>query len=76
MKPADAVLYAALYAPTSAELRLSLPGIAKGLYAQLDELYEHPSIVACDRLAANLSGAARAVLRLREALLRDGGNDG
>lgn len=77
MSRADAAaLYAALYAPTAAELLQSLPDMADGLRAQLYALYAHPSIDGAEGLAANLSGAARAVLRLREALLRDGGNDG
>lgn len=76
MTATDAALYAALYGPTAAELRQSLPGMAEGLHAQLDALYEHPSIEACERLAANLGGASRAVLRLREALMREAEGNG
>ena len=77
MNRADAAAaYARLYAPTISELRHSLLDMADGLHAQLMALYEHPTAHDCDSVAANLSGAARAVLRLGEALLRDGGNDG
>lgn len=79
MNRADAAAaYARLYAPTVDELRHShsLPDIAGGLHAQLMALYEHPTAHDCDSVAANLSGAARHAMRLGEALLRDGDNDG
>lgn len=71
-----AAAYARLYAPTVAELRQSLPGMAEGLHAQLMALYyAHPTAHDCDSVAANLSGAARAVLRLGEALHRESGSN-
>lgn len=77
MKPVDAAAaYVRLYAPTVDQLRDGLPDMADGLHAQLMALYAHPTAHDCDRLAVNLSGAVRSVLRLGEALLRDGGNDG
>jgi hypothetical protein len=69
-------LYAALYGPTANELHRSLLDMADGLHAQLIALHDHPTVHACNSVAANQGGAARAVLRLGEALQREGGNDG
>jgi hypothetical protein len=58
------------------ELARSLPEIGEGLSAQLTELSFRPTPDGAEILAANLAGAHRAVLRLREALLREGSGDG
>lgn len=71
-----AAQYAALYAPTSDDLRRTLPDVVEGLSAQLRELSERPHPEACDRLSANLAGAQTTVRKLREALLREGGSHG
>lgn len=71
-----AAMYAASYAPDAEALRTSLPDIGEGICAQLHELYARPSVERAERVAANLAGAQRAVLRLREALLREGTGDG
>lgn len=69
-------MYAALYGPSVEELRRSLPEIGDGLQAQLHELYARPNPTAADQLAANLDGARRAVLRLAEAIRREGDGGG
>lgn len=76
MSPDAAVAYAALYAPTAEELRRSLPDVGDGLQGQLHELSARPSPDRCEQLARNLEGARLSVLRLREALLREGTGDG
>lgn len=50
-------------------MRLGLPEIGEYLHAQMDELYARPNAEQAEVLAANLMGAARAVLRFQEALL-------
>lgn len=71
-----AAQYAAQYAPTSDDLRRTLPDVADGLHAQLCELSARPTPDGCDRLAINLAGAQSAVRKLREALIREGGAGG
>ena len=71
-----AARYAATHTPDPEALRRGLPDMADGLFAQLHTLHEHPSPDAAERLAANLAGASRAVLRYREAMLREGSGDG
>lgn len=73
--PHAAAVYAASYAPNSESLRQSLPEIGDGLQSQLVTLYADPSPRAAEALASNLAGAQRAVLRYREALLREGTGD-
>lgn len=68
-----AAQHAAIYQPSAESLRLSLPDMAEGLSGQLHELHARPCADAAERLAANLAGASRAVLRYREAILREGG---
>lgn len=68
--------YARLYGPGLETQRQSLPEIGEGLLAQLVELHQHPSPAAAEQVAVNLAGAQRAVLRYREALLREGGDLG
>jgi hypothetical protein len=62
----------ALYAPDPAIARL-LPDVGDGLAAQCANLARDPTPHGCELLAANLNGAARFVLRLREGLLAEGG---
>lgn len=68
-------LYADSYAPSAEVLRRSLPEIGDGLQGQLHELSARPSAERAAQVAANLDGAYRAILRLREALLREGAGD-
>ena len=63
--------YKALYAPTSAAQAQTLPDVAEGLRTQLFNLCLDPTAARAEEVAANLAGAQRAVLRLREALLRE-----
>ena len=56
-------IYEALTRPHREVLRQGLPEIGDGLAAQCRELYERPSRDGAERLAANLGGAANAVLR-------------
>lgn len=74
--PAPTAMYAALYGPSADELRRSLPEIGDGLQAQLHEIYFRPEPAAAERQAANLDGTRRAVLRLAEAIRREGRGDG
>ena len=68
--------YRPAYAPSAETQRQVLVDMADGLHAQLLELYARPCPAAAERLAANLAGASRAVLRYREAMLREGNGDG
>lgn len=77
MNPADtAAPHAEMSAHDVEALRLQLVDIGDSLQAQLHELSARPRVDACDRLLINLSGAQQAVRRFREALVREGGNDG
>lgn len=69
-------LCAPAYTPNAEDLRRSLPEVADGLSAQLHDLYARPSADAAERVAANLDGARRAVLRLRERVIAEGIGDG
>jgi hypothetical protein len=64
--------YAALYAPSSDELRRQLPDIGENLGTQLSELSARPSLDRCDRIAASLTGVQLTVQKLREAMVREG----
>lgn len=77
MSRADAAAMHAAMTPLDTEvLRRQMVDIGDGLQAQLHELSARPRLDACDRLLINLSGAQQAVRRFREALVREGGNDG
>jgi hypothetical protein len=69
-------IYAALYGPSSEELRRSLAGIGDHLQQALEELHTRPSPDAADRLSIELEGARRAVVRFRERLLAEERSDG
>ena len=68
--------YVTAYTPSVEDLRTGLPDMGDGLQAQLHELYARPSADAAERVAANLDGARRAVLRLRERIISEGSGDG
>lgn len=74
--PNAAAVYAALQLPNVDQLRQSLPDIGDGLQAQFHTLYEHLSAPGAEQLAANLSGAAQACLRLADAIRREGAAGG
>lgn len=69
---AAVAVMARLYGPDAETQRRGLPEIADALHTQLCELYARPSATAAEAVAANLDGARRAVLRLAEAVRRDG----
>lgn len=60
-----------LYGPSAAQHAAGLPDIGEGLLRQLESLSADPTPWSCEAMAANLDGARRAVLRLREALMLD-----
>lgn len=63
----------ALYGqPQRAEpMRRQLPEIGAGLQAQFEQLHARPTPDAAERLALNLDAARLAVLRYREAMVRE-----
>ena len=65
----------ALYGPSSEAQVKALPDMAEGLQVQLERLSRSPTPAAREVMAGNLAGAQRAVLRLREALMREAAND-
>lgn len=68
--------YAMLYGPSAATLATTMPDMGEAISTQCQALHRDPTVDACEALAANLDGARRAVLRLRESLVREGGADG
>lgn len=72
MTSAELELRRQLYTPGAEELRASLVNIADGLDTQLHELHRAPSALEAERVAANIAGAHRAVLRLADALRKEG----
>lgn len=66
----------AIGGPPAEVLARLLPDVATSLHVQLDELRTRPTPDGAERLAINLDGARRAVLRLRERLMLEGGGDG
>ncbi|KAF1717914.1 hypothetical protein CSC74_03130 [Pseudoxanthomonas yeongjuensis] len=68
--------YAVLYGPSVATLANTMPDMGEAISTQCQALRRDPTVDACEVLAANLDGARRAVLRLREALMREGSGDG
>lgn len=68
--------YAMLYGPSAATLATTMPDMGEAISTQCQALHRDPTVDACEVLAANLDGARRAVLRLRDALVREGSGDG
>ena len=68
--------YSALYGPSAAALANTMTDMGEDLSAQCQALHRDSTVEACESLAANLDGARRAVLRLKESLVREGGADG
>ncbi len=60
----------------AAEQLVHLPDVAAGLEAQLVEFSARPTPDGAERLALNLDGCRQTVLRIREAMLRQGKEDG
>lgn len=59
----------------AAHLTGQLPDVAEGLHAQLVEFSVRPTADGAERLALNLDGCRQTVLRIREAMLRQGSED-
>lgn len=57
--------------PAIAAQARGMADVAVALDGQLTELSVRPSIERADQLITNLEGAKRAVMRLREALVRE-----
>lgn len=57
-------------------IRKVLPDAGDGLAAQMADLARDATPERCDRLLINLRGAQSTVLRLREALEREGRGNG
>lgn len=74
MSPADAhtAALARLYGPSTETQSKALPDLGEGLRTQLENLSLDPTPARCEVVAANLDGARRAVLRLREGLVAEG----
>lgn len=53
-------------------IRSVLPDAGDGLAAQMADLAREATLERCERLLINLRGAQSTVLRLREALEREG----
>ncbi len=66
-----AALYAALYSPSSQELKRPLVEVGNRLQGQLHELAMRPTPDGAEMLALQLEGVRRSVLKLREALIRE-----
>lgn len=72
MTGADAArAYSLLYSPNATELAHPLPAIGERLSAQLVELHTRPTPDGAERLAFELEGVRRHLLKLREALQRE-----
>lgn len=61
----------ALYQPPASAQAKGMPEIGAALDAQLVALSMDPTPERCEAVAANLEGAKRAVMRLREAVQRE-----
>lgn len=68
--------YSALYGSSATALAATMTDMGEALSTQCQALHRGPTMDACEVLAANLDGARRAVLRLRENIIREGGADG
>lgn len=62
---------ALLYAPSSSEIAKQLPDVGDGLAAKMAELARAPEPFKCEELAYALNGAAKTVMALRAALIRE-----
>ena len=63
-------IYAALDQPSAEQQARALAEVGDAIQAQMAALGDDPTVERAEAMAANLLGAHRAVLRLREAMLR------
>lgn len=68
-------LLKALYSPAPVVPMSRLAELADSLQGQLVAITDDPTPERCEAVAANLDGARRAVLRVRQELLKLEGND-
>lgn len=61
-----------LYGPDAHELARQLPDLADSIHAQLCALYVAPSESGAEDMARNLHGLRAHVLRLADAIRREG----
>ena len=73
---AAARLQAALYAPTPAELAAPLPTIADVLHERLDAIHAAPTVADVDATLRELGGLTATLMKLRLALVQEGGSNG
>lgn len=71
MTPAELAARRFLYAVSSHEMLKDCPDIGASLDAQLNELVRLPTPERAERLALELDGVRRLVLRIRETLQRE-----
>lgn len=64
------------FMPCADDLRRQLVDLGQGLANQCAELQRAPTADGCERLALNCDGARMFALKLRQALLAEGGGDG
>lgn len=69
-------LLKALYAPATVVPISNLVDLADSLQGQIVALTDDPTPERCEAVAANLDGARRAVLHVREQLLEEGARHG
>lgn len=71
MTPAEIAARHSVYQTSSRELLKPVPEIADSLLAQLIDLHQRPSASGAERLAMELDGVRRHVLKIREAIQRE-----
>jgi len=78
MTPAEEAARRSVYLSSSRDLLQPIPEIADSVLAQMIGLSQSPTPAGCERLALELDGVRRHILKIREALLREtsGGNLG
>ena len=73
---AAARLHAQLYGPTPAELVASLPTVADVLHERLVAIHDAPTVADVDAALRELGGLTATLMKLRLALVQEGGSNG
>jgi hypothetical protein len=73
VSPAEIATLRGLYAARPADLVHQLPEIADRIHSQLHELQRAPTSERAERLAIELEGIRRLILRVRESLIEPEG---
>ena len=71
MRAAEREIARRLYTPPASVLIKDLTDLGDGLAGQFAALRRSPTASGCEQLAANLQGASRVVMRIRQGLLAD-----